>query len=256
MDPATVSAAAVASNRPREAPEAAPAPWRAGGSYIEGGITKWPHRARVVRGGSGAPRARRREVHAGGVPRGGGWRRLGAGASTGREGQCGSARTEVRVAMAAWLTAGAPSVGASLHVTAVGQPRKDGTCRSEVKLSLGVMRGPAEVKTQVRVAGARAQQGTGVRLRLSSTQIRREGVGEYEDPRSGVRGHWGSQGAGRTCARARRAETVAERLRREGARVHEDTRFEVGAARPLADLRHVLGECPGECPGRGGWRGW
>ena len=90
----------------------------------------------------------------------------------------------------------------------------------------------------------------------SSTQIRREGVGEYEDPRSGVRGHWGSQGAGRTCARARRAETVAERLRREGARVHEDTRFEVGAARPLADLRHVLGECPGECPGRGGWRGW
>jgi hypothetical protein len=79
----------------------------------------------------------------------------------------GSARTEVRVAMAAWLTAGAPSVGASLHVTAVGQPRKDGTCRSEVKLSLGVMRGPAEVKTQVRVAGARAQQGTGVRLRLT-----------------------------------------------------------------------------------------
>ena len=38
---------------------------------------------------------------------------------------------------------------------------------------------------------------------------------------------------------------MAERLRREGARVHEDTRFEVGAARPLADLRHVLGECPG-----------
>ena len=89
----------------------------------------------------------------------------------------GSARMEVRVAMAAWLTAGAPSVGASLHVTAVGQPRKDGTCRAKVKLSLGVMRGPAEVKTQVRVAGARAQQGTGVRLRLSSAQIRREGGG-------------------------------------------------------------------------------
>ena len=33
---------------------------------------------------------------------------------------------------------------------------------------------------------------------------------------------------------------VRERLRREGARVHEDTRFDVGAARPLANLRHVM----------------
>ena len=84
-----------------------------------------------------------------------------------------------------------------------------------------------------------------MRLKLSGAQIRREGGLEYEDPRGGVRVHRGSQGAGLTCARARQAETVAERLRREGARVHEDTRFEVGAARPLADLRHVLGECPG-----------
>ena len=39
MDPAPVSAAAVASSRPREAPEAAPPAWRApGGSYIAGGI--------------------------------------------------------------------------------------------------------------------------------------------------------------------------------------------------------------------------
>ena len=38
---------------------------------------------------------------------------------------------------------------------------------------------------------------------------------------------------------------VAERLRREGARVHEDTRFDVGAARPLANLRHVMCECAG-----------
>ena len=40
MDPAPVSAAAVASSRPQEAPEAAPPPWRApGGSYIKGGIS-------------------------------------------------------------------------------------------------------------------------------------------------------------------------------------------------------------------------
>ena len=38
---------------------------------------------------------------------------------------------------------------------------------------------------------------------------------------------------------------VSERLRREGARRHEDTRFEVEEGRPLADLRHVLGECSG-----------
>ena len=107
----------------------------------------------------------------------------------------GSARMEVRVAMAAWLTAGAPSVGASLHVTAVGQPRKDGTCRAKVKLSLGVMRGPAEVKTQVRVAGARAQQGTGVRLRLSSAQIRREGGGVRGPSERGA-GSSGESGGG------------------------------------------------------------
>ena len=32
----------------------------------------------------------------------------------------------------------------------------------------------------------------------------------------------GQAGAGRCCARARQAQTVAERLRSEGARVHED----------------------------------
>ena len=49
----------------------------------------------------------------------------------------------------------------------------------------------------------------------------------------------------RGAGRASRAETVAERLRRMGTHVHEDTRYEVGAGRPLANLRHVLGECPG-----------
>ena len=40
MDTAPVSAAAVASSRAREAPGAAPPPWRApGGSYIKGGIS-------------------------------------------------------------------------------------------------------------------------------------------------------------------------------------------------------------------------
>eukprot|EP00964_Phaeocystis_antarctica_P056583 scaffold33393_cov62-Phaeocystis_antarctica.AAC.1 len=50
--------------------------------------------------------------------------------------------------------------------------------------------------------------------------------------------------AGRS-ARTRQAQTVAERLRNQGAWVHEDTRLEIGPARPLADLRHVMCECQG-----------
>ena len=98
---------------------------------------------------------------------------------------------------------------------------------------------------------ARVVRGDGaqgeVRLQLSGAQVRRERTSQHEDPRAGMRTHDGSAdtGAGRTCARARQAETVAERLRREGARVHEDTQFEVGTGRPLADLRHVLVECTG-----------
>jgi len=70
---------------------------------------------------------------------------------------------------------------------------------------------------------------------------------EHEDPHGEARGNEDAEGggAGITCGRARQAETVAERLRREGTHVHEDTRFDVRTGRPLADLRHVLGECPG-----------
>ena len=82
-------------------------------------------------------------------------------------------------------------------------------------------------------------------MRVSAAQERREECAAYEDPRARVRAGEGQVGAGRCCARARQAQTVAERLRREGARVHEDTRFDVGAARPLANLRHVMCECAG-----------
>ena len=105
-----------------------------------------------------------------------------------------------------------------------------------------VVPGSVEVKTKVGVARA-----AGVRFRLSGAQVRREGRVEYEDPRGEVCSRKDAEGggAGVTCGRARQAETVSERLRREGARRHEDTRFEVEAGRPLADLRHVLGECSG-----------
>ena len=46
------------------------------------------------------------------------------------------------------------------------------------------------------------------------------------------------------CVRTRTVQTRAESLRREGARQHEDVRFKVLAGRPLANLRHVIGECP------------
>ena len=53
-------------------------------------------------------------------------------------------------------------------------------------------------------------------------------------------------GRGRArAARTRQAQTVGERLRREGAHEHEDARFDIGPARPLADLRHVMCECQG-----------
>ena len=58
------------------------------------------------------------------------------------------------------------------------------------------------------------------------------------------------EATGGRCARTRMAQTVAERLRREGARVHEDGRFNVGSrSPPLANLRHALGSCEG-LPGR------
>ena len=158
------------------------------------------------------------------------------------------ARTEMRVMMATWLAAGESSVGTELRVVPQGKPRKDGTYKGyKVKLALAAVPGHIEVKTQVRVARARTGQEAGVQLRLSSTQVRREGRLEYEDPRGEVRGSEDAEGggAGITCGRARQAETVAERLRRMGTHVHEDTRYEVGAGRPLANLRHVLGECPG-----------
>ena len=57
-----------------------------------------------------------------------------------------------------------------------------------------------------------------------AAQARREECAAYEDPRARVRACEGQAGAGRCCARARQAQTVAERLRREGARVHEGRR--------------------------------
>ena len=89
----------------------------------------------------------------------------------------------------------------------------------------------------------------GVHVRIGAAQERRETRVSSEDPRAGVRALQSQPGAGGRCARTRQAQTVAERLRREGAQVHEDTRLEIGPARPLANLRHVMCECEGT-PGR------
>ena len=89
----------------------------------------------------------------------------------------------------------------------------------------------------------------GVHVRIGAAQERREARVSGEDPRAGVRALQSQPGAGGRCARTRQAQTVAERLRREGARVHEDARLDVGPARPLANLRHVMCECAGT-PGR------
>ena len=149
--------------------------------------------------------------------------------------------------MVTWLIVGEPSGEAGLTVVPQRRPntRNGGSCKGKgklVKLALNVVPGSVEVKTKVGVARA-----AGVRFRLSGAQVRREGRVEYEDPRGEVCSRKDAEGggAGVTCGRARQAETVSERLRREGARRHEDTRFEVEAGRPLADLRHVLGECSG-----------
>jgi len=126
------------------------------------------------------------------------------------------ARTELRATMDTWFIAGEPSVGTKLQVEPQGKPRKDGTYkRYRVKLALTVVPGPAEVRTQVRVARARTGQEAGVQLRLSSAQVRRERRVEHEDPHGEARGNEDAEGggAGNTCGRARQAETVAERRR-------------------------------------------
>eukprot|EP00964_Phaeocystis_antarctica_P109759 scaffold74182_cov38-Phaeocystis_antarctica.AAC.1 len=73
------------------------------------------------------------------------------------------------------------------------------------------------------------------RLRLKAVQVRREDAVHGEDPRAEVRGGIERQGGAGRSARTSQAQTVAERLRNQGAWVHE----EIGPARPLADLRHV-----------------
>jgi hypothetical protein len=91
------------------------------------------------------------------------------------------------------------------------------------------------------------RRGGRVSLKIPSGQVRREELKRDEDPYSSVRGRVGEHGGegGGRCARARQAQTTTERLRREGVRQHEDSRFDIGSSNPLADMSHVLGGCPG-----------
>jgi hypothetical protein len=84
------------------------------------------------------------------------------------------------------------------------------------------------------------------RFRLSAAQVRREDALYQEDPRAEVRGGSEWQGGAERAARTHQAQTVAEPLMREGSHEHEDARFDIGPARPLADLRQdVMCECQG-----------
>ena len=118
------------------------------------------------------------------------------------------------------MIVGEPSVEAGLTVVPQPKPgkRNGGTYKGKgklVKLALNVVPGSVEVKTKVGVARA-----AGVRFRLSGAQVRREDRVEYEDPRGEECSRKDAEGggAGITCGRARQAETVSERLRREGTR--------------------------------------
>jgi len=145
----------------------------------------------------------------------------------------------VRVAL--WPVPGAPQVGASLMVVPSGKPRSDGTHRGRVKVALRIQ-GTSAMRVGLSV---RREAVLDTRLRLKAVQVRREDAVHGEDPRAEVRGGIERQGGAGRSARTRQAQTVAERLRNQGAWVHEDTRLEIGPARPLADLRHVMCECQG-----------
>ena len=117
--------------------------------------------------------------------------------------------------------------------------------KGKVKLTIT----PAhQVTVKLQLKASRSSWHKNVTLRVSSVQARREERKQDEDPQHSIRSHDPDQVAWETqrSARSRQAQTTTERLRREGAKVHEDSRFEiVGSPRPLADLRHVIGACAG-----------
>ena len=90
-------------------------------------------------------------------------------------------------------------------------------------------------------------KGATVSLRVPTAQIRREELKRGEDPNYSVRERRVDHGraGGERSARTRQAQTTTERLRRQGVRQHEDSRFDIGRSNPLADLSHVIGGCLG-----------
>ena len=146
------------------------------------------------------------------------------------------------VSVASWSVPGDPQVGARLSVVGYGKTRKDGARGSKVKLALETQ---GTLGVRVRIHAPREAEVLDTRFRLSAAQVRREDALYQEDPRAEARGGSEWQGGADRAARTRKAQTVAERLRREGAHEHEDARFDIGPARSLADLRHVMCECQG-----------
>ena len=133
-------------------------------------------------------------------------------------------------------------VAATRHVSVSWAIQTDGNIKLSIKPSPLL-----HVALKIRVI--RTQQGREVTFKVPSAQVRREERKQDEDPQHSVRtlpgeGEVEAVGGGR-CARTRQAQTTTERLRREGVRVHEDARFEIGPSRPLADLRHIVCECAG-----------
>ena len=95
---------------------------------------------------------------------------------------------------------------ASLKVVRAGRRRADGTWEGRVRLNLTAQ---ADVRVKLALRVPRAVGDASVRVRVGAGQERREECAAYEDPRARVRAGEGQVGAGRCCARARQAQTVA-----------------------------------------------
>ena len=106
-------------------------------------------------------------------------------------------------------------VGVSFEVRR-GVRQRGGTWAGKVRVAFTV--NPGSAMQAVSRPERRTPPPEGVHVRIGAAQERRETRVSSEDPRAGVRALQSQPGAGGRCARTRQAQTVAERLRREGAR--------------------------------------
>ena len=148
----------------------------------------------------------------------------GAGAAQGGAARTPATPTATEVRVASWLVPGAPQVGASLSVVS-GKLRNSGTCLRRVKVALRI-EGTSAMRVRFSVPREAVLD---TRRRLNAVQVRREDAVHGEDPRTEVRqgterpdlcpvsARGGTEGEAGRSARTHQAQTVAERLRNQGA---------------------------------------